>query len=70
MARARKPLNKHAGFSLLESTASILLLSGIAAAALPKLEALEAEAQTNGHEYVVAAEQRADELAALQRKHF
>jgi len=60
--------NKQAGFSLLEITASIVLLSTLAAAALPKLEALEEQAQHNGSRYVAAAEQRAAQLAAQKHK--
>ncbi len=62
--------NKQAGFSLLETTASIVLLSTVAATALPKLEALEEQAQTNGERYVAAAEDRAEQLTQLEEKYF
>jgi len=70
MVRHSTYRRKQSGFSLLESTASILLLAGVAAVALPKLEALEVEAKKNGHQYVIAAEERAAEVAQLQQKHF
>ena len=55
--------NKQAGFSLLEITTSVVLLGALAAAALPKMEALETQAKHNGERYVVAAELRAKEYS-------